>query len=378
MNNPNATPVETHEELDTSVIEQTGNDINNLTDAADDVSKALVTLESIAAAIESAPVLTALEAKVANATIARIDAQFELPTRSVGLESATDPRKAALEDLSSKIETFKKTIGAIIAKIIEMVQKFWEWLTLNHKKIKARLAEQEKQLGSAKGKFDIPVNGSVKALTSEAALSHDSINDVAATLHGLIPAVTDFTLDSTPFDYRQSVRHDGIGFSALKSAKHFKDFTHRDNVYTLYENIAGRSLQVIFDPDIIVKGGASKSMPYQVKLTPAETSKELPANIELDDQQVLILVQGASAVVGMVDKHFANINQSIRSLNRDERKLDKQNHSEWIVILRAYSQAIGVFIDGVFTQSLRFSAGVANLAGSYIKIATDNTVDNNA
>ncbi len=380
MNNPNTSPVETHEELDTSAVEQTGNDIANLGEAAEDVSKALVTLESIATAIESAPALTALEAKVANATIARIDAQFELPTRTVGLESATDPRKAALEDLSSKIETFKKTIGAIVAKIIEMVQKFWEWLTLNSKNIKKRLENLQAQLKNHSGKVDVPVTGSFKALTSEVGLSYDSISDVAAELHALLPVVVNFARESSPLRATSSLN--GLGFSALKAAaQELKDYPQNDNAYVLYKNIGGRSLQVVFDPEIITKavaGKRNKSLPYQVKISAVQEQAELPTTVSIDNKQVLDLIQDAIAVVGMADKHFVTINGEVKNLKHEERWVGKSDSKEKIAILRAYSQATSVFIDGVFTQSLRYSTGVIALTNAYTKVNTNNVIENAA
>ncbi len=377
MNTTQNAPVETHEELDTSVVDSVGSDIQQLGEAGEEVASALVTLESIATAIESTSHLTALEAKVANAAIERINAQFELPTRTVGLESATDARKAALEDLSSKMETFKKTISAIIAKIVEMVQKFWEWLTLNSKNIKKRLENLQAQLKNHSGKVDVPVTGSFKALTSEAALSYDSINDVAAELHALLPVVVKFASESSPLRVGSSI--DGLGFSALKAAaQELKDYPQNDGAYVLYKNIGGRSLQVVFDPEIITKavaGEQNTSMPYQAKISAAQEQVELPTTVSIDNKQVLDLIQGAIAVVGMADKHVVTINGEVKNLKQEERWVGKTDSKKKIAILRAYSQATSVFIDGVFTQSLRYSTGVIALTHAYMKVNPNNVVD---
>lgn len=379
MNNPNTSPVETHEEIDTSVVEEVGTDIQQYGEAAEDVAKALVTLESIAVAIEAAPRLSALEAKVANAVIERINTQFDLPARAVGLEAETDARKAALEDLSSKIETFKKTFMAIIAKIVEMAKKFWEWLTLNSKKLKTNLTKLKGDLKNHSGSVEVPTSGSLKALTSDTALTHDSINDVAAELHALIPAVTNFCHETSPDRFEVIIS--GKGFTALKSADaQLKDYPERDNVRVLYKNIGGRSLHVAFDPELIVSAIAANdraSVPYQVKLTPAESQTELPQAITLDEKQVLNLVLGADAVVDMVEKHFHKINDEIKNLKQSERWSDKRD-TEKLAMLRSYSQAFGVFVDGVFTQGLRYASAVGNLTHAYMKVNPSNVIDNPA
>lgn len=354
---------------DLATATQISDELAQAVGASNDVSKALVTLEAIAAAIEAAPELSTMEARVVNAAIERFNAQYELPCTSLGLESAANPRQAALEDIASKVESFKKVVGAIIDKIIELIGKFWEWLTLNGKSLKERLKKLETSLKSQTKDVELPVTGAFKALSNEDGLSATTATDVGATLYDLIPRVAIF-LGKTA----GRLSHLNSEQEVLKAiASDLKDLSNKDGSFTFYENMGGRSLKMAVNPELTGSRGSLKKIPYETKIFPAENPKALPDTIKLTAAQALELVQGALAIIELCEKHIASVQSLARKMKGDVVRIGNTLHGRWTA--NAFAGAVSVFIDGVFTQSLRYGAGIAALGNAYMKQADETVID---
>ena len=349
-----------------AIIEE-GNTINTVTG---DTMRTVATLETLNTILAGAPEdqINETTAEIIDASMQDIVGRYEMVKESrLAVESFRSAGKEsylrfAREDVSGKLAGFKKGLETIIEKIIELIQKFWQWLTMNHKRVKASLAEAAKAVASADGKQTIPFQVKFRTLLNGETLDADSINETANCIFDLCETSQVFITKS--FD---TMYHSLGGLSETENIikklnECFGDYaTSVEGEYLLYSNIGGRKFAMAMNPNRI----QHTDQVFDTSLSSVTDSSESPDSITLTKQGVDSIIKSAIAAVDASEKDFFHINKIQKNL-KDTKFSSKQMQIP-ANVLQAYNKCIVQFIDGAFTQALRHGNAVAALAQAYAK-----------
>lgn len=340
-----------------------------------DTLQTIATLETIDTILAGAPEdqITETTAAIVDAAMQDITGRYEMAKecrlaaesfRSVGNETYL---RIAREDVSSKLDGFKKGVATIIEKIIELMQKFWQWLTMNHKRVKASLAAATTAVKAADGEQTIPFQVKFRTLLTNDELSVASIEEGAEAVHDLCSASAKFITESFNISGGNKV----FAYSNITNEikKYLGEYaTSTPGEYLFYSNIAGRKFALALNPDLKDSAEQTSQQVFETSLTPIEARQESPENIVVGKHDVEKMLQAATAVVDISDQEFAKINKIQESLKRNRQLFAKGDKLVMpSKVVAAYNKCIVHFIDGVFTQALRHGNAVAALGQAYAK-----------
>ncbi len=351
------------DELSNSAV---SNEIDEFGDITEKISKALVTLEAIANVIEATTALTPAEANTLNAAIDCVSVGLPISERARSSESQSDLRKAALEDLSSKLYSLKETIAKIIDKIIELIQRFWQWLTLNKKRVEKRLNTAALGLKQTQGKRDVKTSPIMRTISGndfdvKTLIENGHALQEASTATGVFIESGFKAVDGVTIHTFQDTN---VYADLVRDA--FSGFKQEDDQFYLYEDIGGRTLVVT-----ILKKNAETS-PFVASVISEKTSTDLPEFLTLDEKEAQSLLDQAKRTVETSTAAFAKVERTIDVLKRVANSR-KENIATMFtaktLVLSSYSRALNILNDGVFANSLRYANIVAQVVEGYTKQA---------
>lgn len=354
-----------------AIIEE-GNTINTVTG---DTMRTVATLETLNTILAGAPEdqINETTAEIVDATMQDIVGRYEMVKESrLAVESFRSAGKEsylrfAREDVSGKLAGFKKGLETIIEKIIELLQKFWQWLTMNHKRVKASLEAAMKAVASADGEQTIPFQVKFRTLLTNDAFSVDSISEAAETLNDLCSSSEKFITES--FDLAGRGRVFAYGNIANEVKKYFGDFaTSNPGEYLFYSNLGGRKFALALNPDLKDSEKQTSQQVFETSFSSIEERNESPEGIKVAKNDMTQMLQAAKAVVDTSEQKFSKINKIQDSLKRNKQLFTKKADSFMPSnVVAAYNKCLIHFIDGAFTQALRHGNAVAALAQAYAK-----------
>ncbi len=368
------------------VVEQTNDLVEDLTD----LSGSVRTLESIAQAIESAEDAD-FSASTAQIIAAAIDTVAG-PAKTIAAEKfqqagMTKPaalRKAAQEALADKFTAIKASISKLIQKIIEKLEAFWRWLTMNHKRVLKRLNAAKNQLTDAPAKADLKFQKNWINLMHTNVFEPQKVGQLGGYLAELCISAGTFIesgfqeVSKIAADPRLNIDYSNKSMRIRVGAafKHFK--VHDDGEIELYNGIAGRYLYLTVsnrDTDF----NKDFSPTFRVHLRSMRENSQLPHETTVYKEDMRKILTGAVEAVDASEKHFEKVNR-IRNKLRAMTAIGGTGLAVITVaagpqpalmaltaMLGSYSSAISAFIDGVFLQSVRFGSAAADLADAYMK-----------
>ncbi len=364
------------------VVEQTNDLVEDLTD----LSGSVRTLESIAQAIESAEDAD-FSASTAQIIAAAIDGVTG-PSETIAAEKfqqagATKPealRKAAQEALSDKFASIKATLSKLIQKIIEKLESFWNWLTMNHKRVLKRLGEVKNDLMDAPAKADLQFQKNWLNLMHTGAFEPSKAGQLGGYLAELCISAGTF-IESGFKEVSEMAIDPRVGVDASPESmrirvnaafKHFKD--HGNGEIDLYNGVAGRYLYIE-----TLKSDHQMGPVFRVHLRPMDNRPELPSETTVYKEDMRKIISGAIEAVDASHKHFDKVSRTRNKLRAmvaggglltvaTTPVLGPQIKLMMLTAtLASYSSAISAFIEGVFLQSVRFGSAAADLAAAYVK-----------
>ncbi len=363
------------------VVEQTSDIVEELAD----LSGSIRTLESIATAIESATDadFTASTASIVAAAIDGVAGPAETIAaekfQQAGMSQPAALRKAAQEALSDKFASIKAALTKLVQKIIEKLESFWNWLTMNHKRVLKRLGEAKNNLINAPAKVDLQFQKNWINLMHTGVFEPNKVGQLGGYLAELCTSAGLFIetgfqeVSKLAIDPRVNVYKSKIMQTVVSAAfKHFK--TGPNGEIGLYNGIAGRYLYIEVnseDNDLVEA--------FRVYLRPMDERPDLPSETTIYKEDMQRIISGAVEAVDASQKHFDKVNRTrskLRALSgiigTGTAVLTVTNGAQpqlmmLTAVLRSYSSAIGAFIEGVFLQSVRFGNAAADLADAYLK-----------
>lgn len=351
-----------------------------LTEAGSDAIQTVATLESLNTIIDNSPEdqINETTAAIVDAVIQDINGRYEmaketrLAVESYKARGAKAYRQIAKEDISSKLAGFKKGIETIIEKIIELIQKFWQWLTMNHKRVKASLVEAASAVKGADGEQAIAFQTNFRALLTGEKLTTEGIDETANAIHDLCEASQNFITTSFGVAGKHAYAHNRIVDEVKKS---FSDYvTSNANEYLFYSNIGGRKFMLALNPELKDSAPEISQQVFETSLVAVEERNESPEEITLVKAEVVKMLQAATAVVDISEKEFDKINRIQAALRRNKQiGTGDDGITMPVNVVAAYNKCIVHFIDGVFTQALRHGNAVAALAKAYAKQGKNTT-----
>lgn len=348
---------------------------NGLAEANDEANQTVATLESLNTILENSPEdqINETTAQIIDTVMGDITGRYEMVKEShLAVESfrargAASYHRIAKEDISDKLAGFKKGLDTIIEKIIELIQKFWQWLTMNHKRVKASLEAAKKAVASADGEQTIPFQVKFRTLLTNDAFSAESIGEAAETLHDLCSVSEKFITESFDLGARGGVfAYRNI---ASDAEKYFSDYaTSNPGEYLFYSNLGGRKFALALNPDLKDSEKQTSQQVFETSFTSIEERNESPEGIKVVKNDMTKMLQEAVAVVDTSEKDFDKINKIQNSLKRNKQLFIKGDKLVMPTkVVAAYNKCLIHFIDGAFTQALRHGNAVAALGMAYAK-----------
>lgn len=377
------------------VVEQTSGVVQELAD----LSGSARTLEAIAQAIEAASEddFTVSTAQIVAAAIdtatgpAETIAAEKLQQAGFGKPQAF--RQAAQEALSEKFAAIKASITKLIEKIIEKLEEFWNWLTLNHKRVLKRLGSLKNDLLEASPKAELTPQKSWINLMHTGVFEPEKVPQLGGYLAELCISAGTFIesgiKETTKWaaDPRVTIDHGRESMRVRVSAafKHFKD--HGNGEIDLYNGIAGRYMYLEINSENRDEDKTIAPV-FRVELKPMDQSVELPHEVIVTKDAMRKIIASAIEAVDASAKHYDVVNRTrakLRALTTiggttavlASPIIGIQPGLMMIVgALGSYSSAISAFIDGIFLQSVRFGSAAADMGNSYVKHNASATQNN--
>lgn len=367
------------------VAEEEGEDLieegTELNDASDEVSQTVVTLEKINTILAGGPEdqINETTADIIDAAMQDIDHRFEIEVQpKLSKESfhrigATTYRQIAKEEVGGKLEAFKKGLKTIVEKIVLMVQKFWQWLTMNHKRVKASLAATLNTVKNRTGSIELQTKIIWHPLLSDSPLTGESILHVGNELVTLSKLAQEFILASFGDlgSTLQTVRTGAAGSLRKNLDKTFSGYKHGKTI-SFYSNFGNRSLTAdTFDFGPRGNDFGLKSE-FEVELIKAVPSAEMPEKVTITQAEVVDILTTALSAVDASEKEFNKINgiqKKQLGLLHSEEAMDKYDplasEHHRTKGYQTLNNCLVAFIDGIFMQSLRYGNAVASMGNAY-------------
>lgn len=362
-------PADDGEDLDFEGGSEINTELADTAQAHEEAEKTVVTLESIVDILSQASEdqLNETTAAIVAAAIDDVNDRYEfekapeISMEGYRMVGAATFRSSATESMKEKVEQLKSMAKGLIDKIIEMIQRFWQWLTLNKKRLAARLAAAEESLKGVDGEAE------VKASPIWRTVAGDSLTITALVKNGR-------TLEMATSSAAVFI---GTGFEAYSSLvighmsdttryaelarKAFSNFSEVDGKIELYNNIGGRALSIELTPE-------NATRPFSVRFSKTEQGDMADA-LTVSEHDADVLMKQARLTADVSVKGFEKIDRTISVLKRVTNintltatdAFTKQTQT-----LRSYSSALSVLVEGCFTQSLRYSNVAVQVVERYV------------
>lgn len=346
-----------------------------ITEAGEDISKALVTLETISTILAEAPEeeINQTTAAIVSAAIQDINDRFETePSKEVSIEyfqvlGNAGYRKTANEAIGERVEQFKKAFDTVVDKIIGWVKQFWNWLFQNHKNTKKKLDAAVKTLKGVKGDAKITLAGYQADRLSSDDLTVNTIVNNGKTLYNVCHSVTMYI--NNGFDYQ--LFGNGVAFVKSKEGSElvkrcFANHKQEKDNIVVYEGIGGRNVIINFSEH-------SEASSFAVVTEKAENTRS-NTDLELDNSDVSKIVTQAEET----------LKASTDGFNASEKMINKitamRRHPEMVArgfvnknaqLFSNYGKAITQLSGVSYTESLRFTAACTAVIEQYVKHITN-------
>lgn len=364
------------DEADELVAE--GNDLNA---ASDEVAETVVTLETINTILTNAPEdqINETTAAIVDAAIQDINGRFEIAkAKELSIESFRQStpaayRQIAKEDIKGKLDALKNGLKNIIKKIVEMVQRFWQWLTLNHKRVKESLKKATVSVTAAEEQAEIAMQSRFRTLMTNTTFDAAKTVSLADYMGELCNSaglfITSGFVEASENKSDLDVQFRSAESMQLRVKAAFKDCHEVNGAFALYTGIAGRDLWIF--------PAKTNGAGFSAGFVKCENDFESPEKIVLKKDEIIKILRAADNLADSSEKDFDRINRiqskikAVSNITKFASSMEPENLKISVMskVLVTYNQALVAFIDGIFTQSLRFSNAAANLGFAYAKQA---------
>lgn len=380
------TPVEpTEDDSFESADEEAGELVqegDELNDASEEVTQTIVTLEAIDTILAGAPEdqINETTAQIVDAAMQDIAGRFdiekapELSVESFRTAGIKKYREIAREDVDGKLAAFKNGLNNIVKKIVELCQKFWQWLTMNHKRVKAALEEAVKAVDGAEEQATLTMESRFRTLMTTGEFDPAKTVSLAGYMGELCVSAQIFiTSGFTELSEKSSDSQMSFGNGESMSRRvkaGFKGCKEEGGKILLYVGIGGRDLTII--------PATRGAVGFTTELTKCEDDFASPESISLKKEDAVRILRASGDLIATSEKDFDKINRMQKKMSAlaiahnmaggnisPSPKLMQLTHA-----LNAYNRALVAFIDGIFTQSLRFGNAAASLGKAYGKKAS--------
>lgn len=357
--------------------ESMSEEVENIAAECFTLMRSIETLEAVAGVLETAPAEeinetnAALLGVVVNGVVGKDEGERMMPSaESFSLGSKRVLAAYAREGIVDKIKDGAKKI---IEKIIELIQKFWEWLTLNQKSIKFKLL-CFKNSKTGFGKAELKMQSSWHRLTTNGTITEKGTNSIATQLSVLCGQASDFVGYGFATGDKNDIFMAKPGAMGTIMGHSFKghEYDKSTGTITLYAGINNRNLTIVHNKDYLTDPGSLTSSAFEVKLQRSDNVIEYAELFTLDVDGYHSVCDSALELLAASEAGFSEI----KKLQGVMKKLisngaineDNQQQSQ-AAILKSYNRAFLAFIDGIYTEAVRHGNAVVSLCAAYSKVA---------